>query len=866
MDKKLGILLLCLGFIGTPLAAAEDPFTLPKSVFYNFDNLSQGGFAIDGEGDWHKGGLYSNADPANIKAGKGSLEARISLKPGQSVRLSKGFQTADLSVFKAMRFQVKASKAGLKVNFFTMTNGWKWSQLPESELKPGEWLEIKAPFSGLAGSVPSKMNALGLFFSAKDGYDGSVFVDEIEYHAEGVYAREKARASSSGFEAVSSTVAVEVAVDGSKAYGVGKKGLIAFNIGDSIEGNTFISDKLKEAGPGIMRMWSFGGYHSQMNFNPAEGQYDWEYLDKEVKHLVSIGWEPMFCLGEPQKWNTDPKRYMPKDFKKWAVMAAEIVRHYNMDLKLGLHTWEVWNEHDIGFWGGTEEEYLQLLDIASAAMKKADPSIRIFAGAWANPGMVKKVGGAMLDKVPPKGHYDGISWHNYLVSSFIPEAKIMDLTPLMEAPAYNAWKHLSQRGLDSTMEVGMSEANINPSADTDWRQEGMLGAVYWASALYHYIVQNSSLAVYFTANGDDNYGTLSDRAKPAFQSALLYSKYAKVVGKQWLQTSYPATLATLETLAMASDTDLTLIGVNKDTQGTAYAATYSLAQLPELKGLHAWGLSDGHLEVTDLGPVKIKDNKIQYTFKPFSVTILTGAFKTPRTLAPLLKAEPSAAAMGLAVMGQYSFSGKPALIAKAQGPVKWGADLKAFASAPATRFDGTDPARVIGTKLKAPTDLVAELRMLRDDKNLYVGVEVTQGRGPVNSKEMNQLWNADSIELSLSGKSDLAFKSRLKKSDWDYQICMAPTSGAGKPAITCFNATFKGMQVQAKATKTGYKIAASIPLSNFEEQDWAPGKKIRFDIAVAKAGKDGNRESKLYWNATSDAWDSPDEWGLAEFK
>ncbi len=417
------------------------------------------------------------------------------------------------------------------------------------------------------------------------------------------------------------------------------------------------------------------------------------------------------------------------------------------------------------------------------------------------------------------------------------------------------------------MAVGMTEANINPSAETDWRYEGMLGGVYWASELVHFILQNCSLAVFFTATGDDNYAALTDRAKPSYQSILLFAKHAKVVGKQWLKTSYPEINANLETLALADDKEFSLLAVNKDTRGTAFKAKYKLSNLPALDGsLHAWGIRDGHLEATDLGTVPVSQGEINVTFPPFSVTVLTGRFQKPRKAAALLKAEPTSASQGLAVLGQYSWNGLPARIAKAPAGVRLTADLAAFSGVPAIQLDGKDPAKVVGAKLGSPGDLRASLRLMRDDKNLYLACEVRQGRGPLNKKWMNELWNADSLELDISSKSDLAYKSRLKKSDWDYQICLAPDSVSGKPAIICYNAAFSGMEVVAKAVKDGYDLAAKIPLSNFADLDWAPGKKLRFDVAVARAGKDGNRETKLYWNATSDAWDSPDEWGLAEIQ
>jgi hypothetical protein len=369
--------------------------------------------------------------------------------------------------------------------------------------------------------------------------------------------------------------------------------------------------------------------------------------------------------------------------------------------------------------------------------------------------------------------------------------------------------------------------------------------------MLHFIRQNASLATYFQSDGDDNYGAITDRGRPAYQSVLLYSKYAHVQGKQWLETSCASELPGFETQALADGDELSILAVNKNLSGTAYDASYDLRGLPALESLKAWGIRDGALEARELGAARLKNGRAGFLFPPYSVTVLRGRFKSARSPAALSPAEPGPAALGMAALGQYSFSGTPAVLAKAPAQLRL-EDPKAFAAAPALKIQGKG--------------FRATARQLWDSKKLYLEVEVEQGRPPLNKQPLDSLWNADSVELGISSRADLAFKSRFKKSDWDYQLCLAADSASGKPTITCYNSAFQGMRVIAQPSSKGYRLAASVPLSNFSELDWAPGAKIRFDIAVAKAGADGKRESKQYWNAGSDAWDSPDEWGLAELR
>jgi hypothetical protein len=840
---------------------------LKKSVLYDFDQLSLCGFAIDGEGDWNKAEMEVNTGKAGLYQGSGSLKISCNLKPGQQVRAAKFFQTVDFSAFQAIRLQVKAAKPGLRAFFYIFCDDWRYHQLPDQELPADTWTDISAYFPGMKDLHTDKINCFGVVFSAKEGYMGEAYLDMVETFGNGVYGREAARNSKSGFQKIKETKPITVDIDGNHAFGIAQPGIISYNISNPTRGDIYVSQKLKDAGPGIMRMWSFGGYGAQINFNPAEGKYEWHYLDKEIIHLRSLGWQPMLCLGECQRWNRNPLKHIPGDFGKWAVMAGETVRHYNIDLKLGLKYWEIWNEHDIGFWGSSEEEYLQLLKVACAEMKKADPSIIIFAGAWANPAMVKKVGGAMLDKVPPKGLYDGITWHNYIVSTYQSEERILTSTPLLQAPAYNAWTALRSRGLDKNMVVGMSEANICPSAITDWRQETMLAGVYWASAMYHYMIQNASLATYFTSNGDDEYGSITDRAKPSYQAILLYSKYARIVGKQWLKTSYDLTKAgSLELLGLASEKDFSIIAVNKELKGTAFDMALNLANLPPIANLQVWGIDDDHMEAASMGSIALTGNKGRYTIPPYSVRVMNGTFASPRKPAVVKVAEPTPPALGLPILGQYSWAGTPAQITRAKGPVKIDGTLDAFKHVTPIHIPQPDTAVEVRKKHNLDENFDATLRLMWDQKNFYIGVEVTQGHPPQNDKSSGQMWNGDCVELYLSSSTKLAFQSRITKSSMDYQLVVSPTSGLGRPLFNCFNGDFHDVQVASIPSKNGYTLTAAVPLSNLEGQDWASGKKVRFDVAVATAGRDGNVAHKIWWNAASDAWDSPDQWGLAELK
>jgi xylan 1,4-beta-xylosidase len=124
--------------------------------------------------------------------------------------------------------------------------------------------------------------------------------------------------------------------------------------------------------------------------------YDWAILDRifdtyhqaKLRPLVEIGFMPEALSVSPQPYrHTWPKggitagwAYPPKDYKKWAELIYQWVRHvvdrYGKS-EVQSWYWEVWNEPNIGYWRGTPEEYHKLYDYTADAVKRALPGARI---------------------------------------------------------------------------------------------------------------------------------------------------------------------------------------------------------------------------------------------------------------------------------------------------------------------------------------------------------------------------------------------------------------------------------------------------------------------------------------------------------
>lgn len=128
--------------------------------------------------------------------------------------------------------------------------------------------------------------------------------------------------------------------------------------------------------------------------------YDWTLLDKifdtyierGMKPLTEIGFMPEALSSNPQpyrhNWKPgDPNddiytgwRFPPKDYRKWAELIYKWVKHsverYGKE-EVETWYWELWNEPDSKYWGGTVEEYCKLYDYSADAVKRALPSVKV---------------------------------------------------------------------------------------------------------------------------------------------------------------------------------------------------------------------------------------------------------------------------------------------------------------------------------------------------------------------------------------------------------------------------------------------------------------------------------------------------------
>lgn len=152
-----------------------------------------------------------------------------------------------------------------------------------------------------------------------------------------------------------------------------------------------------------LKWGSSNAYTEDARGNP---KYDWTILDRIFDTYIERGMKPLVEIGfMPEALSTQPKPYRhsfsleplnrsiaggwaypPRDYAKWAELVRRWVLHcverYGRE-EVETWLWEVWNEPNIGYWKGTQEEFHKLYDYTADAVKRALPAARFGGPHWA---------------------------------------------------------------------------------------------------------------------------------------------------------------------------------------------------------------------------------------------------------------------------------------------------------------------------------------------------------------------------------------------------------------------------------------------------------------------------------------------------
>lgn len=140
-----------------------------------------------------------------------------------------------------------------------------------------------------------------------------------------------------------------------------------------------------------------GIFHDEVGLYDVDAKgksiYNFSYIDQIYDGLLSDGVRPFVELSfMPKKLASDPKGIFefwyrpnvspPKDYVRWDAMIEAFARHlverYGID-EVSQWYFEVWNEPNIGFWGGKPYQgtYFTLYDHTAKAIKSANPRLLI---------------------------------------------------------------------------------------------------------------------------------------------------------------------------------------------------------------------------------------------------------------------------------------------------------------------------------------------------------------------------------------------------------------------------------------------------------------------------------------------------------
>lgn len=116
--------------------------------------------------------------------------------------------------------------------------------------------------------------------------------------------------------------------------------------------------------------------------------WDFSKFDALISSMSAHGIEVQGTLMFTALWATtiDPSE---KDWNKKNKSAPKLdpyltyVRKTVDRYKGRIHTWEIWNEPDIGFWLSPTEQFIELFNAASRAVKETDPNAQVLNGGFA---------------------------------------------------------------------------------------------------------------------------------------------------------------------------------------------------------------------------------------------------------------------------------------------------------------------------------------------------------------------------------------------------------------------------------------------------------------------------------------------------
>lgn len=152
--------------------------------------------------------------------------------------------------------------------------------------------------------------------------------------------------------------------------------------------------------------------------------FDWSSFDRVVQAAEARGLSVLGGILYTPDWarpaGTDGT-HPPSDLATYARFAAAVAAHY---APMGVHTWEIWNEPNGGFWKPSPdpERYARMLELAYPAIKAADPSAFVVSAGLSPYGARGDSSATAMNPLTflermyaagANGSFDALGWHPY---------------------------------------------------------------------------------------------------------------------------------------------------------------------------------------------------------------------------------------------------------------------------------------------------------------------------------------------------------------------------------------------------------------------------------------------------------------------
>ena len=206
--------------------------------------------------------------------------------------------------------------------------------------------------------------------------------------------------------------------------------------------------------------------------------FRWAQVDKVLDALQRLGLRPRVELSsmpvalasgattiDDWQWNVTP----PRDYAEWGQLVGAFASHcldrYGLD-EIAQWYYEVWNEPNINFWTGSQNDYWKLYDVSAAALKAVSPRLRVGGPVSARCAWV----GEMIAHCSTKGvPLDFISTHIYPQDEWVlyPDRKGSPHKPGMFVPdMVRGVRETVRRSAMPNLEVHMTEwDSVVPTPD-----------------------------------------------------------------------------------------------------------------------------------------------------------------------------------------------------------------------------------------------------------------------------------------------------------------------------------------------------------------------------------------------------------------